>query len=380
MLLSLALPLPPHFGSKSLRLSNAYGTGVDTYPPEYEKQTYSKPAKEPAGQDLPNTEFTGQFSFISIHPDQYQPRLNVTVSPDNGHGGRMSYIGLVDTADGKIAITFYDTNSDGDWVPYDLGTVPRNVPHTIKFWMRLIPGPNNDLVRISIDGQDAGQCFTTWESSNKVVPISDRLLFLSGNRDGNRLGLLGGGYLFDNVSVTTGGDGPPGCDLPIEKKADSQTVRAGGLAGYGITVRNRGHVAARNLQVCDQIPRRMTFVSANREMSRDGRRRCFVISLLKPGQRASVHLMLRVNANAPAGTVDNTVDITPVPPTDRPSLPGLPGQPGQPVPPPGPFAPGLLPLVIEALPPGAVLAAIPPIAKAKARVKVVARLTPRVTG
>ena len=30
--------------------------------------------------------------------------------------------------------------------------------------MRLIPGPNNDLVRILIDGQDAGQCFTTWEN------------------------------------------------------------------------------------------------------------------------------------------------------------------------------------------------------------------------
>ena len=105
-----------------MRLSNAYGTGLDTLPPEYESQTYSKPTKDPAGQDLPNTEFTGQFSFISMHPDQYQPRLNITVSPDNGHGGRMSYIGLADTPDG-IAITFYDTNPDGDSVPYDLGTV-----------------------------------------------------------------------------------------------------------------------------------------------------------------------------------------------------------------------------------------------------------------
>ncbi len=245
-------------------------------------------------------------------------------------------------------------------------SVPRNVPHTIKFSMRLIPGPNNDLVRISVDGRDAGQCFTTWESSNKVVPITDRLLFLSGNRDGNRPGLLGGGYLFDNVSVTTGAAGPPGCDLPIEKKADSATVSAGGLAGYGVTVRNRGHAAARNLRVCDHIPRQMTFVSANREMSRVGRRRCFVISLLKPGQRASVHLMLRVNKNAPVGAVDNTVDITPIPPRALPALP---------VPP-----PGALPVVIEALPPGAVLAAIRRIATARARVKVVARLRPRVTG
>ena len=76
----------------------------------------------------------------------------------------MSYIGLDDTADG-IHVTFYDTpDPDGDFAQYDLGTLPRNVPHTIKFWMKLNPGPDNDLVRIFIDGQDVGQCFTTWEN------------------------------------------------------------------------------------------------------------------------------------------------------------------------------------------------------------------------
>ena len=79
----------------------------------------------------------------------------------------MSYIGLKDTktdkADG-IDVSFYDTNADGEFVPYDLGILRRDKPHTIKFWMKLNPGPNNDLVRISIDGQDYGQCFTTWES------------------------------------------------------------------------------------------------------------------------------------------------------------------------------------------------------------------------
>ena len=63
-------PAPAAFGAKSLRISNAYGTAPDTSPPEYEHQTYSKPTKAPAGQDLTNTEYTAQFSFISIHPDQ----------------------------------------------------------------------------------------------------------------------------------------------------------------------------------------------------------------------------------------------------------------------------------------------------------------------
>jgi hypothetical protein len=104
-------------------------------------------------------------------------------------------------------------------VAYDLGTLTRTALHTIRFWMRLVPGPDNDLVRISIDGQDVGQCFTTWENfyraTNQQVPISDRLLFLSGNRDGDRPSLLGR-------------------LPPIVKKADSSTVRAGGLAGYQI--------------------------------------------------------------------------------------------------------------------------------------------------
>jgi uncharacterized repeat protein (TIGR01451 family) len=350
---------PASFEAQSLRISNAYGTAPDTFPPEYELQTYSKPTTDPAGESLANTVYTAQFSFISFHPDRQQPGLRISVSPDNGHGGRMSYIGLDDMADG-IHVTFYDTpNPDGDFVAYDLATPPlaRNVPHTIRFWMRLVPGPDNDLVRISIDGQDVGQCFTTWENfyraTNQQVPISDRLLFLSGNRDGDRPSLLGGGYLFDNVTTTTApANGPPSCDLPIIKKADSSTVRAGGLAGYQISVRNRGTMVARNVRLCDHIPRHTTFVSASRKLARLGRQRCLLIPSLAPGQRAGFHIELRVDANAPPGTLDNTADITPGVPPDTPGS-------GADVPANGTAAP---PQVIEAKK-----------KKAKARLKVLAK-------
>ena len=217
---------PASFGDQSLRLSNAYSIGPENGPPEFHFQTYSKPTTDAAGEDLTDSVYTAQFSFISLS-SQEQPRLQISVSPDMGEGGRMSFIGLNDTktdkADG-IDVTFYDTNADGDFVPYDLGILRRDKPHTIKFWMKLNPGPNNDLVRISIDGQDYGQCFTTWESfyraTHQDVPISDRLLFLVGNRDGDRLGLLGGGYLFDNVTTTTEGAGLPGCNDTIEKQVD----------------------------------------------------------------------------------------------------------------------------------------------------------------
>ena len=42
-------PAPSSFGAQSLRISNAYGTGPDTFPPEFHFQTYSTPVTDPAG-------------------------------------------------------------------------------------------------------------------------------------------------------------------------------------------------------------------------------------------------------------------------------------------------------------------------------------------
>ena len=240
--------------------------------------------------------------------------------------------GCENTAYG-IRVTVYDTpEADGDFVPYDGGLLDRKVPHTIKFWIKLNPGDDDDLVRIYIDGQDLGQCFTTWENFYRTVPepvptINSLEFRSSGDEVAS---LIGGGYLFDNVTTTTAdGAGPPGCNLPVEKTADSPTVNAGGQAGYQITVRNRGRLAARNLQAGDHIPARMTFVSSDRKLVRVGRQRCLMIRRLAPGQRVSFHLVLRVAASAPPGTVDNVVDIIPIPDINPDRLPGgaIPGLP-----------------------------------------------------
>jgi uncharacterized repeat protein (TIGR01451 family) len=349
---------PAAFGGQSLRLSNAYNPAPGTSPPEYHFQTYSKPTVEAAGDSLANTEYTAQFSFISTKPDLQQHRLLVSLSPDEGEGGRMSYIGLEDTEEG-IEVIFYDTpQPDGEFAEYELPeTLARDVPHTIKFWMKLNPGPNNDLVRIYIDNHDVGQCFTTWENfyraSSQPVPTSDTLLFLSGGKEGDIPSLVGNGFLFDNVTITTGkGPGPPGCDVPIEKKADAHTVRPGGRVGYRITARNRGPLAARNVLVCDHFPREMTFVSADRKLLRRGHRRCLLISRLAPGQRVSFHLVLQLDANAPPGTESNIAE----------EIPGV----EPPVPPPAPLV-GL---------PGKT-APIPPAKETKAIVKVKAKHTVR---
>ena len=142
--------------------------------------------------------------------------------------------------------------------------------------------------------------------------------------------------------------------MPIEKTADSPTVTAGGRAGYRITVRNRGRLPARNLRACDRIPRRMTFVSADRRLRRIGRQRCLIIPLLRPRQRVSFHLVLQVDADAPQGRVTNTGEVTPPPVTPpSPAEPQIPG---------APAAPGAPPRVIEKA---------KPIARARATVRIV---------
>lgn len=299
------------YGQKSLRMSNACATAA------FSTQTYSTPVQEPAGETQANTEYIAQFSFIP-QSSGFQDGLTLSVSPDSYEGSRMSYVGLRDTEDG-IRVTVFDTPEvDGEFVAYNGGVLDREVPHTIRFWIKLNPGPDNDLVRISIDGRDLGQCFTTWENyyrsapeqgPSNTPPSINSLQFRSSVE--GPLPLIGGGYNFDNVTVATAnGRGPAGCDLVIDKEADERTVGAGGSAGYQITVRNRGRTVARNVRVCDRVPRRMTFLGADRKLSRLGRQRCLVIPLLRPGQRVGFHIVLQVDADA-QGTVANIADITP---------------------------------------------------------------------
>jgi uncharacterized repeat protein (TIGR01451 family) len=351
---------PAAFGLQSLRLSNRYANS------EFFYQTYSKPTASPAGETQANKEYTAEFSFISKTPAAEQPGLNVSVSPDSGEGSRMSYVGLRDTPDG-IRVTVFDSPEvDGEFAAFDAGTLDRTVPHTIRFWIKVNPGVDNDLVRIYIGDRDLGQCFTTWENYYRTAPEQapppnentpatiNSLQFRSSVPGFNG---VEGGYLFDNVTVTTAnGSGPPGCDTPIEKTADSPTVTAGGRAGYRITVRNRGRLAARNLRVCDHIPRQMTYVSADRRLRRIGRQRCLMIPLLRPRQRVSFSLVLQVDADAPQGRVANIADI----------IQGTPGLPAR-------SEPGAPPAPGAGAPP-AVIAKIKAIKRARATVRIVKRV------
>jgi uncharacterized repeat protein (TIGR01451 family) len=338
------------FAPQALRFSNLCASG------EFSFQTYSTPVNDPAGEDQTNQLFTAQFSFIPTTPEP-QDGLYVSVSPDNGMGGRMLRIDLTSTKAGVEVDVAHAPGLDGDIAAIPVKVLDPSKPHTIKMAIKFNPGPNNDLARVSIDGQDTGQCFSSWENFYRkfqpdMLPTNTDLQFRAavGSFDTT----TNAGYLFDNVTTTTStGAGLQGCDLIIDKQADSPTVSAGSIEGYRLTVRNRGHLSERNLLLCDHIPNHTTLVSADRKLRRLGRRRCLLIPRLEPGQTAGVHLMLRVSATAPPGTLDNVADITPAPP------PGVPAVPS--------------PVLNGDLPQGAVAVAIaklPPIAKAKVLVKI----------
>jgi uncharacterized repeat protein (TIGR01451 family) len=130
-----------------------------------------------------------------------------------------------------------------------------------------------------------------------------------------------GDVALDSEQVACPFQAAPGPGPDIGKDPDSPTVTAGGLAGYRITVSNRGRVAARNWWVCDRMPRRLTFVRATRTLRRLRSLRCLVIPRLGPHQHIGFHVTARVASNAPS-TLTNDAVVIPGPPGATPGTPG----------------------------------------------------------
>ena len=275
--------------------------------------------------------FIAEFAFLP-KTLAYQPGLFISVSPDSGEGSRMSWVGLEDTPDG-IQVSVNDTpDVDGKFVAHPGPLLGHSRPHRIRFRIKVNPGIDNDLVRISVDGADLGQCFTTWENyyrtapeqappPNRNTPATINSLQFRSSVPGPPA-LAGGGYLFDNVSITpSNGPGPKGCPgggegptppIDIDKTTQTRSALPGDLITYRITVRNRGDAPVRNARACDRAPRALRFVGASRRLHRAaGRRRCLTVPQLRPGQHRTFRATFAVRAGVPAGTVTNgaSVDI-----------------------------------------------------------------------
>jgi uncharacterized repeat protein (TIGR01451 family) len=218
----------------------------------------------------------------------------------------------------------------------------RAKPHTIRFWIKLNPGDNDDVVRVFIDGNDVGQelgtCFTTWETyyrqaseqapSGNLPPDLNSLEFRTSVQGPAELEQTGG-FLFDNVTTTTAtGPGPGSCPgedggtpptIVIDKKPPTAFVAPGQRVTYQISVRNRGHAPVRGLRACDLPPRALRFVRARPHLSRAaGRRLCLMVGRLRPGQRKTFRATFELRADVTADTVTNGA-IADIPAGSRPS-------------------------------------------------------------
>ena len=210
------------FGAQSLRISNATTSG------SFADQTFSAPLVDGAGEATSvnggqaggarQPHFDASFQFMSADPVAVQPGLAITVSPDSGNGGRMSFLRLRDMPNG-LAIDFVDVpspqtdaNQHVDFREVEIAQgLDRAVPHSVRISSDFIEGANNDVVKVYVDGQ-LKVTGSSWENyyrndsengpANRV-PVVDRLLLRvsSTAQPANQ----GKGFLIDDVSTRSSG-------------------------------------------------------------------------------------------------------------------------------------------------------------------------------
>ncbi len=209
------------FGAQSLRISNATTSG------SFADQTFSAPLVDSAGEATSvngghsggarQPHFDASFQVMSADPGAVQPGLAITVSPDSGNGGRMSFLRLRDMPNG-LAIDFDDvpspqTDADHhvDFREVEIAQgLDRAVPHSVRISSDFVEGANNDVVKVYVDGQlkitgSSWENYYRNDSENgpaNQVPVVDRLLFRVSSvaQPANQ----GKGFLIDDVGTRSG--------------------------------------------------------------------------------------------------------------------------------------------------------------------------------
>ena len=208
------------FGAQSFRISNAVTSG------SFGDQTFSKPTVNDAGEPgAPSAGMSGgtrqpffetSWSFASATPAAVQPGLAVSASPDRGDGARMSFVRMTDDA-GGLGVQFDEYDEDaaggtGDFVEQTVASgLDRTAVHTLDLQMTFVPGRDNDIVKVCVDGT---LCVTggSWEDyfhDNEgpgTRPV-DSVLFRLGGAAAPAT--LGKGFFIDNFTVATGPEPTP---------------------------------------------------------------------------------------------------------------------------------------------------------------------------
>ena len=211
----------PGLGEQSLQISDATTSG------SFGDQTFAPGLTQPASETT-YPYFTASFS-IDTATATPNDGLHMSVSPDNGQGGRMSYLRFeYHASDGKVHAFFDDSNQSSycspagcaNFTETDIAQFAPDTVHTFTFAINLVPGTNsdgspNDVVNIYEDGALI-HTGTTWEgyyrydpeSGPATPPAIGTLLFReAGSANSSDLGK---GYLIDNVSMSSSACTPTG--------------------------------------------------------------------------------------------------------------------------------------------------------------------------
>ena len=148
--------------------------------------------------------FSSKFSFRS-RTGTPQPGLRITVSIDNGSGGRQSFVALVDTSTG-IDVQTVDVDKDGVFsAPITIASgLSRTDWHTIGMRAHFVDGPHNDKVQYYVNdklvhvGPSWEQFYRNFQSAlhPQGVPVQTLLYRLSGT---NAPATAGNGFYIDDV-------------------------------------------------------------------------------------------------------------------------------------------------------------------------------------
>jgi hypothetical protein len=195
------------FDTQALRMSDAVTSG------SFGDQTFS-PGVDPAGENTTLNHFESTFAFGSTQATE-QVGMHVSVSPDSGDGGRMSYLRFEDRRNG-VHVFFDDVHNPGpighvsNFRERHIAVLSRDAAHTIRFKMQFKPGPGNDKVTIYIDGKKE-VTGTTWENyyrydpeqtpTGNQVPTTSKMLFReSGTANAAD---LNNGFLVDGLLLSS---------------------------------------------------------------------------------------------------------------------------------------------------------------------------------
>ena len=217
------------FGQQSLRISNAVTSGC------YSDQTFSSRTANVAGQAgarslsadgaidfaLPaatlQNHFEAEWTLMSAVPDALQPGLEVVASPARGDELRMGWVQMTDLPDGlAIVLAEWSNAASLGAATIVRSTVARGLDrrrrHTIKLTVDFQDGPDNDVVRVYVDGS-LRRTGASWERYYALKamepPVVNRLMFRTGSDllrgvPGDPApATLGHGFVIDNLRQAT---------------------------------------------------------------------------------------------------------------------------------------------------------------------------------